>query len=132
MRGVNENIIITPPQYRRFVASAIVAWSLAGLVAFGYGLLMAYGFSSMVDPELPESQRSQLIARRFLFGDNGAQLILVTLFTAGTGLSLLSALIHACAAIFRWPAQEKALSLTLFGGLGGTVLFISYWVWQAI
>ncbi len=129
---MNNQEIITPPRYSRFRASLIVLWSLAGLVVFGYGLLMAYGFSSMVDPELPESQRSQLIARRFLLGGNGVQLLLITLFTAGASLSLFSALIHACVVIFRWPGQAKARWLTQIGGLGGTLLFISYWVWHAI
>ena len=129
---MNDKEIASPPQYSRFVASVIVVGSLAGLVAFGYGLLMAYGFSSMVDPELPESQRSQLIARRFLFGDNGAQLVPITLFTAGAWLSLFSALIHASAAIVGWPGQAKAHGLTQIGGLGGTVLFIGYWVRRAI
>ena len=122
----------TPKPCDRFVAFSIAIWSFAGFVIFGYFLLMCYGFSSMVDPELPRPERDQLIAQRFLLGDHFSQLPLIVLFTLGMFYCGISTLIHSVVMVFRWPSIVVSSQVAVLGTLCTSVLFIGYWVFLTL
>lgn len=78
---------LTPPKKPENVnplaATVKSAVFFLGGLFFAWNLLLVYGFSTMVDPALPDQQRNQEIVRRFLFGDGIPHTVFVVGLFAG-------------------------------------------------
>ena len=118
-----------PSRYSAPIALVIVGFSVAVSAVGGFMLLMYYGFSSMVDPDLPAAERSAQIAHRFLFNDGATQIVLIMLFALHLFGGLTSAAVHLCAAATGRPGKTSAIRISIAGGVAFSTVFVSYCLW---
>ena len=112
-------------RHSRGMALIITALSLLGFGVVGFQLLAWYAFSTMVDPTLPESERSRIIADRFLFSDGSYQVVLVFMFAVIAATGLASGGVHLAVAIFHAPTARTAMLLSCIGGLLGAITLVA-------
>ena len=101
----------------RVTALLIAAISFVAFALFGFQLLVIFGFSTIVDPSLPDAERRQLAARQFLFGDGPFQIVYVSTFAAITFVAFVSVLAHLSNAVFRYPNLRVAKFVSIGGGM---------------
>lgn len=103
----------------------IVLVSLGALLQFGFLLLLYYAFSTLVSPDLPESEQTRLIAHRFLFAEGRSQILCIGFYVLVACTSLVCLVVHTVVAIAQVPNRRTAFLLTSVGGALLTGLFLT-------
>lgn len=120
---------IDTSRYSASVALPVVGFSAVASVIGGFMLFLYYGFSSMIDPDMPTTQRSAEIANRFLFNDGPTQIVLIAVFALHAFGGLTSAAVHLAAAVTGAPTGKTAIRTSIVGGVLLSVMFVSYFLW---
>ena len=123
-QAVSGDVRVEPMSRGTALLISIISFVAVALV--GFQLLVIFGFSSIVDPSLPEPDRRQLAAKQFLFGDGPFQIIYVSTFAAITFVSLISGLTHLSYVVFRRPDLRRAKIWSIGLGLLLTVGFVGF------
>ena len=112
---------------------AIYAWAAASSLFLagtpGFLLLYVYAFSTMVDPRLPDDERTRIIVNNFLFQDGAGFLFVSFLFFAFFSL-LASFALNVSWAISGPPkARLNLLKVSCLAGGVTTIIVIGITFW---
>lgn len=116
---------VVQPRWYGFGLS--VSSAVVGLM-FGWQTLVIYAFSTMVDPQIHDSERSRIIAERFLFGDGRFQLVVVCVFTYLATTGLISAIVFFAVAVFHRPRLKVAAKISCSAGALATLSIVGYYL----
>lgn len=115
------------PHPRWYGIGLSILSAIVGLM-FAWQTLVAYAFSTMVDPQIRGGERAKMIADRFLFGDGPFQIVIVCVFIYLAATGMISAMLFSTFAIWRQPTLKAGAMISCCTGGLVTVAIVGYFL----